>query len=192
MDESARLSLLAEGDLVERYRATRDDRLFEELYRRERRRVFAICRRFVRDDATAEDLCQEAFVRAYERFDTFEGTVFGSWVSGIAAHLSLNVLRSRRMVAEKTPVQQVGSAAEAERLVIAREEIDLAFEILSSLSTDQRSALLLRHLDGLGHEEIASRIGCAEAAVRSILQNARRNFRIAWQRRTGSPATESR
>lgn len=183
MSDEQDLSRLGEAELVERFRATGDPRCFEELYRRERRRVLATCLGILRDPNLAEDACHESFLRAYQSFGTLEGPFFGAWIRRIAQRCCLNTLRARRNAERLAPPPPSPVEPEAERNAVASEQRSLAREVLSTLRHDQRQALLLRHVQGLSHREIASHIGCKEEAVRSLLQNGRRNFRLAWGRK---------
>jgi RNA polymerase sigma-70 factor, ECF subfamily len=181
-----------EPALVARYRATGDVACFEELYRRERRKVYGICLRVLRDTGEAEDVCHDAFVKAFERFETLVGDAFAPWICKIATNLSLNRLRfrlSRRTDGAYREEEQPGSDAEAR--AIAEQELSKAAGIVNALRDEQRRVFLLRQLDGLGYREISARTGFSEDAVRSHLQNARRNFQLAWRARP-SHAAESR
>ena len=180
------IATLSEAELVQRYRETGDERFFEALYRSTRRRVFGACWGIVRDPQSAEDLCHDAFVRAYQRFERFEGTTFASWVCRIGINLSLNEVRHRNVVA-RSAGRPTPPAAEpgAESRLISRDALDRAVKIIDELEPRQRRAFLLRHLDELSHAEIEERTGWKAGQIRSYLQNARRNFRIAWKRQAG-------
>lgn len=186
---------LDEGELVERFRSSGDNRFFEELYERSRRRVFGACLRILEDIHWAEDVCHDAFVRAYDRFHSLEGANFTAWVRRIATNLALNGLR-HRSVAERAPVDSPAQAASssAEAHAVSSQELDIAEAILEQLEAHQRRVFLLRHLEELSYAEIAATTGFSRDQVRSYLQNARRNFRLEWQRRTGSTeeATDAR
>lgn len=177
---------LDEEQLVERFRSSGDNRFFEELYRRSRRRVFGVCLRILDDIQWAEDVCHDAFVRAYDRFTSFEGVYFSAWVRRIATNLALNGLRHRSVV-ERTSAEIWTSTASgsAEERVVSAQQLDIAEDILERLEGHQRRVFLLRHLDDLSYEEIAAATGYSREQVRSYLQNARRNFRLEWERRTG-------
>jgi RNA polymerase sigma-70 factor (ECF subfamily) len=174
-------------DLVERFRASGDEACFAELYRRTRRRVFGVAFRVLHDVAAAEEVCHDAFLRAFERFDSLRGVEFAAWVCRIAGNLALNA-RRHRTVAERTrsELEAIPPDLGVERQVISREEADIAAEVLASLRTEQRQVLLLRHLEGHSHREISELTGYSAEEVRSHLQNGRRNFGILWRRRTGA------
>jgi RNA polymerase sigma-70 factor (ECF subfamily) len=178
---------LDEEQLVEHFRSSGDNRFFEELYRRSRRRVFGACLRILEDIQWAEDVCHDAFIRAYDRFTSLEGVSFSAWVRRIATNLALNGLRHRSVVA-RTPPEVWSSAAasgSAEERVVSAQHLDIAEAIIEQLDGPQRRVFLLRHLDELSYEKIAAATGYSRQQVRSYLQNARRNFRLEWQRRTG-------
>lgn len=180
-----------EAELVERFRESGERRWFAQLYQRTRRRVFVACLRRVREPSRAEDLCHDAFVRAFHGFERFEGTAFCAWVCRIAVNLALNDLRHREVAARLAPEAVApGTEERPDRRAVAREQLGTALEILDRLESHQRRVFLLRHLDGLSYVEIAERTGYDRGQVRSYLQNARRNFRIEWDRRTQREVTD--
>src|SRR5262245_14431896 len=82
-------------DLVERFRSG-DRRAFDELVRRYQASATALVRRYVKADDDARDVTQRAFIRAFERIDTFRGeSSFGTWVHRIAINLALNHIRGQ-------------------------------------------------------------------------------------------------
>jgi len=186
MPSTPGIAAASEEELVERFRATGEDCCFEELYRRSRRRVFGVCLRVVGDLSQAEDLCHDAFLRAFQGFGRFEGTTFASWVCRIGINLSLNALR-RRSLAERAAREPEPAVvpASAERRLVSREALARAASIIEGLEPRQRRVFLLRHLDELSHAAIAARTGWSADEVRSFLQNARRNFRLAWEAAEG-------
>jgi RNA polymerase sigma-70 factor (ECF subfamily) len=186
MAESDHLDRLPDSEFVLRVRARGDRGAFEQLYRRHRRRVLAVLLGLLHDPAAAEDLCHDTFLNAWSGLRDLRGE-FEPWVVRIASNLALNHLRQRATHRRlelaidspqpEPPPESTAAACEAGRLVV---------EILSALGAEQRRAMALRYLDGLSHAEIVARTGDDENAVRSHLQNGRRNFHIAWQLRTAS------
>lgn len=174
---------LDEAEIVDRFRVTRQNRYFEELYRRTRRKVFGICLKYLRDVDHAADLSQEVFVRAYERFSTLRDGNFQGWVAAIAANLSLN--RIRDQATQQHALQRLADEKPGESTPAA-EEMATAEEILLLLSPEQRAVLILKYVDGYSYREIERLTGYSNDQVRSYLQNARRNFHILWQKRVVS------
>jgi RNA polymerase sigma-70 factor (ECF subfamily) len=187
MDEAAALVDLSVAELVERFRTTAAADCFAELYRRTRRRVFGVALRLVADPALAEEICHDAFLRAYEGFASLRGVEFSAWVCRIAENLALNARRHRAVVERaRADLAKEPAAPGPERHLISRQEVEIAGAILASLRPEQRDVLLLRHLERLSHGEICAVTGHSPAEVRSHLQNARRNFAIHWRRRTAA------
>ena len=186
MDGRGARDELSVAELVERYRAARDADDFAELYRRLRRRVFGAALRVVDDAGTAEELCHDAFVRAYARFPSFRGGEFAAWVCRIASNLALNALRRRRAALRlEAEVENPPATAGVERRMISRQQVEIAGEILAGLRPEQRRVFVLRQLEGRSHPEISALTGYSAGEVRSYLQNARRNFALLWRQRTG-------
>jgi RNA polymerase sigma-70 factor (ECF subfamily) len=184
MRSDDRLDRLPDAELVARVREQNDRQAFEQLYLRHRRRVLALLLGLLRDPAAAEDLCHDCFLKAWSGIGALRGEL-QPWLLRIASNLALNQFR-RRSTHRRLEVEIAPPHPEPlpERAAAAREEGRLAAEILSALGFEQRQVMTLRYLDGLSHAEIVTRTGYDEPAVRSHLQNGRRNFRIAWQRRT--------
>jgi RNA polymerase sigma-70 factor (ECF subfamily) len=174
-----------ERRLVSRFRKRRDSADFEQLYELARRDVYAACLHLLREPAAAEDACHDVFVLAWERFASLRGERFVPWVRKMAVNHCLNQIRRRgiaRRVLARVPEPQPTDGAE--RATQARQELALALDVLDGLAPHQREVLLLRHVDGLGLGSIAEVTGHDPEKIRSYLQNARRNFALAWERVT--------
>lgn len=174
-----KLRSLTEQELVAHFRAGGERRWFAELYRRERRGVYGLCLKYLRDPAAAEDACHEAFARAFEHFEDFDGERFSPWLRRIAANLSIDQLRSERPNAESSP-EIAAPEPSAERQLGGRRALAAALEVVRSLGSDQRRAFVMFHIEGLSYQEIADRTDLELHTVRSQLQNARRNFHLRW------------
>src|SRR5499433_1436967 len=91
---------LADEEVVDRV-LQGETALFELIMRRYNQRLYRLARAILRDDAEAEDVMQDAYVRAYEHLDQFEGRArFATWLTRIAVHESLARLRYRRKVVD--------------------------------------------------------------------------------------------
>ena len=165
---------------AEAFRESRDREAFGHLYLAERRSVFAVCLKYLREPDLGEEACHEAFSRAWERWHTYRGGDFGAWVRTIAARHCLDLLRHRQVESALPPDPDRGSPQPRSE-AIGREELARARMIVTGLEERQRRVFLLRHLDGLSYAQIAEETGLEPEAVRSSLQNARRNFRLAWE-----------
>jgi RNA polymerase sigma-70 factor (ECF subfamily) len=159
-------------------RARRGDRsAFDELVRRYQRRVYGVARRIVRSHDVADDVAQEAFVRAWRALDRFElGRPFGPWICRIAANLALNHVRSPQAREEglpeghgEAPARAAGPLEQALDAECAR----VLEQALAALPPAQRAVFVLRAHEELSYEEIAQALQVSPGTVMSRLFRAR-------------------
>jgi RNA polymerase sigma-70 factor (ECF subfamily) len=146
------------------------------------RRALSIAWGIVRDTADAEDLVQEAFVRAYEKIGRFrEGEPFGPWLYRIVTNLALDVVRHRTRF-PATPVDPYEERGELRSPALewsdTASRIDRAIESLPEM---QRVVARLFIVEEFEHAEIAAITGLAEGTVRSHLSHARKKLQDALQ-----------
>jgi RNA polymerase sigma-70 factor (ECF subfamily) len=143
------------------------------------RRVFRLIYRVVGDVADAQDLTQDAFVKALKRRDQLKDRDKAAhWLGRIAVNTALDFLRKRKRVIfeeiEKAPETPTESP---EAAVLRGEKRRYIEDGLRLLSDRERAALILRDIEGLPANEVAARLGCSAATVRSHIANARVKFR---------------
>ncbi|MGH7337350.1 MAG: RNA polymerase sigma factor, partial [Myxococcota bacterium] len=155
-----------------------DEPCVEQWYRQHHARLRAHCSRLLGDPATAEDIAQEALLRAWSNRDRFEpGADIGPWLFRVARNLCTDVMRTRSRVVIATPPEQADTDADP-ALPIERAETDaLVRRALDGLTPRQRQALMLRDVEGIEYPELASRMGVDENAARAMLFRARRGLR---------------
>jgi RNA polymerase sigma-70 factor, ECF subfamily len=154
---------------------------FETLVRRHFRAAYAVALALTREPADADDVCQDAFVRAYERLaDCREPEKFAAWLAQIVRNRARNRLayfRIRRALpmasAEARPAGGASPHADAEREELRR----ALLSALGRLPPTQREVVILHDLEGMKHAEIAGLVGCSEAMSRRHLSDARRVLR---------------
>jgi RNA polymerase sigma-70 factor, ECF subfamily len=140
------------------------------------RRVVAVAYSVVRNPHDAEDLAQEAFVKAYQSIGRFRaGEAFGPWISRIVTNLSLDVLKHRTKFRHEaiTDAQPAARRDDAELPAASNElaaRIDAALEELPEM---QRIVARLHIIEELEHAEIAAMTGLSEGTIRSHLSHAR-------------------
>jgi RNA polymerase sigma-70 factor, ECF subfamily len=172
----------AEAELVAK---ARDGNLFafEEIVRRHERRVYAVAYRIVRRHDVADDVVQEAFLRAYRGLDRFDtARPFGPWIARIAANLAVSHVRSPVAREQELP-EGYGEMAAASPGPLegaldaeAREVLDRAVE---ALSPEQRAVFVLRVNEDLSYREIAEALDLSIGTVMSRLSRARERLRLA-------------
>lgn len=182
--EEARTAASEPDDGLLLRRAQAGDRdAFEHVVVRHQRRVYAVALRIVRRHEVADDVAQEAFVRAWQSLGSFDpGRPFGPWIARIARNLALNTLRgpaSRVEPLPEGPAEPVDAAPGPESDVMSREVREAVSAALAGLPADQREVFLLRASGELSYEEIGAELGLAPGTVMSRLFRAREKLRAA-------------
>jgi RNA polymerase sigma-70 factor (ECF subfamily) len=171
-------------ELVRRVQAG-DQSAFNLLVLKYQHRVLKLVGRFVNDPTEAEDVAQEAFLKAYRALASFRGdSAFYTWLYRIAINTAKNALVSqrRRPVDFDLDLQDPDQYERQARLkeadtpegVLLTDEIRAVVEqAMEELPEDLRTAIVLRELEGLSYEEIAEAMDCPVGTVRSRIFRAR-------------------
>jgi RNA polymerase sigma-70 factor, ECF subfamily len=169
-----------------------DERAFEDLVLRNQQRAWRVARNLVPTDEDAQDLAQEAFVRVYKNLANFDFEHgFTTWLYRIVTNLAIDHLRRRRPVTSTTNSEEGESDfdlvdPDALQPSEGLEKLELADEVratLASLAPHFQSVLVLREMEGLPCNEIATIVGATHVTVRWRLHRGRRLFQEEWERR---------
>ncbi len=146
---------------------------FEQLYRRHAGRVHgAVWRLSGMNPSRAEELTQEAFVRAWQKLDTFRfESAFSTWLHRLAVNVALMELR-KRDPEESVEDDVLEAAAEPVRPFCAGERADLE-RAIANLPPRARAVLVLHDIEGWKHEEIGNELGMAVGSSKAQLHRAR-------------------
>jgi RNA polymerase sigma-70 factor, ECF subfamily len=157
-----------------------DTAAFEKLYRANSGRVYALCLRMTRDAAMAEDLTQEAFVRAWQKLNQFRGdSAFSTWMHRLTSNLVLTALRSQTRRTDRVFTTDDLSAFEkAGRERVGGIRVDLE-QAIAALPEKARKVFILYEVEGYKHHEIADMMGIASGTTKAQLHRARRMLREA-------------
>ena len=168
---------------------------FEELYRRHYTVVMRRLTRVCGNEAIAEELCQETFLRAAQRIGTTGGDLrFRAWVTRIGTNLAIDHLRALKR-APVTPIELVGDVTpppgtpvhlDTEAHIERRETARFVAEVLDRLNPRHRRVLVLREIEGLDYRSIAERLGVSSSAVETLLFRARGRFREEYAKALAS------
>ncbi|MFC1639374.1 RNA polymerase sigma factor [Gemmatimonadota bacterium] len=152
---------------------------FEALVRRHYRVSYAVARAILDNGMDAEDVCQDAFVKALERLDDCrQPEKFLAWLLQIVRNHARNYLDYRRVrLAQPLETTNVASALSPERDAERSELRGMLEAALGKLSDVQREVVLLHDLEGWKHREIGESLGLSEGAARQHLFAARRKLR---------------
>ena len=153
---------------------------------------YNLARWLTRNEHDAEDLVQEAYLRAFRSFDGYRGGDPRAWLLKIVRNACYTWLRQRRdglveVAAADDPPAEVADdpAAGPEAQVIRRADSVLLRRALEELPLEFREALILRELEGLSYKEIAEVAGVPLGTVMSRLARGRKQLQVALQRGMG-------
>jgi RNA polymerase sigma-70 factor (ECF subfamily) len=151
---------------------------FEELYREHVGRIYALCLRISCNPALAEELTQEAFIRAWQRLETFRlGTHFPAWLSKVAVNVALGDRRSRsRRALREAPVEDPDQWDPPAPTATPSEGMDLE-RAIAGLPPGARKVFVLYDIEGFQHREIADKLGLSPGTSKAQLHRARRLLR---------------
>ena len=175
-----------QSDLALVERVQRGDRsAFDVLVLRYQHKVLKLVMRYVRDAMEAEDVTQDAFLKAYRALPSFRGdSAFYTWLYRIAINTAKNSLVSskRRPIDYDLDLQdseqyemhaRLKDSETPENLLLTDEIRETVNGAMTELPEDLRTAIVLREIDGLSYEEIAAAMDCPVGTVRSRIFRAR-------------------
>ena len=184
MSSHSKYSEQLDEDLV--LRVQRGDKsAFDFLVIKYQHRIIQLVNRYVKDPSEAQDVAQEAFIKAYRALGNFRGdSAFYTWLYRIAINTAKNYLvsRSRRNSDYQVDIQdaevfenapQLQGMETPERHLLNQEIVDTIQEAIDKLPEDMRTAIMLREFEGMSYEEIAEAMDCPVGTVRSRIFRAR-------------------
>lgn len=169
-------------DLVARCRKG-DQRAQLEIYNKYYKAMYNTALRIVNDSAEAEDIMQEAFIRAFSKIQTFqEKSTFGAWLKKITVNLSLNSLnKSSKFQKVAYEDQFKKETVEDEGIDIREEEanskVQKVLKAMNSLKESYRIVLTLHLIEGYDYEEICEILGISSAGCRTTISRAKESLR---------------
>lgn len=184
------ISVLNDLDLARRALA-RDGDAFRTIMRTHNQRLYRLARGVVRNDSEAEDVVQEAYLRAFTHLESFRGdSTLATWLSRIVINEALGRLRKNRKEAELARSSDRGAAAaqiiqfpcntscdDPERAMAQRQILHLVERATDNLPDAYRSVFMARVIEGLSVEETAELLGLRPETVKTRLHRARHLLR---------------
>ena len=184
MSSHTRNSEQLDEDLVLRVQQG-DKSAFDLLVIKYQHKIIQLVNRYVKDPSEAQDVAQEAFIKAYRALGDFRGdSAFYTWLYRIAINTAKNYLvsRARRSSNYQVDIDDAEALENApqlqgmdtpERLLLNQEIIDTIKTAIEHLPEEMRTAIILREFEGMSYEEIAVAMDCPVGTVRSRLFRAR-------------------
>ncbi len=159
----------------------------EQVYREQYRSLVGFISKRIGDRARAEELAQEAFVRAIQQQPKHPR----SWLYSVAANLVRDEARRAAVVRRKLRLvrQEVEVAPAADETWSRRERSERVRRVLDTLAPQDRQALLLKQ-EGLSYAEIAAKLGLSRGSIGTTLARARQRLAAAWQQASGEGGRE--
>lgn len=182
-------SATSDARLVEEVRRGDQD-AYGELVLRYQQRMLRVVMRFISDYDVAQDLAQEAFIRAFEKLDQFDPSRrFGPWLFRIGVNLTMDYLRKikrrgRWVLFSESPSEKQPDPETPD----PQQNLELGQEIqnvLEELPEKYRTVLVLREMENFSTSEIAAILDRKEATIRWRLAEARNRFQAIWHKRLG-------
>ena len=165
-----------------------DDASFGVLLEKHRNPVIHFLYRMVQNQAVAEELAQEVFLRVYRSRASYEPTAkFTTWLFRIATHLALNSLRDGKNerkqeslddMIDDQPVRQVSdNRPTVEQAMVYQARLGEVKKAIQTLPEKQRAAVLMHKYEEMEYSQIARALNCSESAVKSLLFRAYETLR---------------
>jgi len=194
--EKARSEHWTDEEVIDRVKAG-DTALYEIVMRRYNQRLYRIARAILRDDAEAEDVMQDAHVRAFQHLDQFAGRApFSSWLTRIAVHEALARLRLRNRSRQLEDAEQDGqflmtmadTSPDPEQMASSAEMSRLLEDGVLGLPEQFRAVVMLRDVEELSTSETAAALDLSEENVKVRLHRGRAMLRSWLVARVGEEA----
>jgi len=181
-DQADNLDVITERAIVKRARRG-DAAAARKLVEAHQQRLFAFIWRMVRNWHEAEEICQEAFLRAFANLEKFDDSFrFSTWLFTIGYRLSLNRIRKVVPIAAELDANRLPAEPEGGPEAVAQSEEAarlrrLIWDAVERLTPPQRAAVLLYYREGMSCQEIAEVMSLPAATVKSHLHRARAKLR---------------
>ncbi|MEZ5565210.1 MAG: sigma-70 family RNA polymerase sigma factor [Gammaproteobacteria bacterium] len=170
---------VSDEELVARAVAARDQAAFGELVRRHQSRVRSWLRQLTRNPATADDIAQETFIKAWDRLRSFSGQGrFGAWLMKIAYTEFLMAHRKIRSEQRLAEAVEAGIAEAPVHDPTGEQSVAVDLErLLAVLTDEERGAMLLCYAHGMSHSEASEVTGLPVGTVKSHIHRGKEKIR---------------
>ncbi len=184
MNKQPNINEQLDKDLVKRVQQG-DKSAFDLLVIKYQHRIIQLVNRYIKDPSEAQDVAQEAFIKAYRALPNFRGdSAFYTWLYRIAINTAKNYLlsRSRRYSNYQVDIQdaeqienapQLQGSETPEYLLMNDDIVNTIETVIDNLPEEMRIAIMLREFEGMSYDEIAQTMECPVGTIRSRIFRAR-------------------
>ena len=197
IERSEHAVLAGDFDLVQRAIA-RDGHAFRIIMKKFNQRLYRVARGILRNDAEAEDVVQEAYVRAFTHLESFRGdSSLATWLSRITINEALGRLRARRPTvdlvkfeSQRTPAEIIqfpltSKTEDPEKTMAQRQILQLVEQATDNLPEAYRIVFITRVIEGMSVEDTAEALNLRPETVKSRLHRARKLVREQLDKKIG-------
>lgn len=175
---------ITDQQLVEEVRAGNRSS-YSELVKRHQKGLLRLSMRFMKSLESAQDIVQDAFIKAYEKIDTFEGrSSFKSWLFQIAVNVARNKLRENKHLFADIKDIEIGIPSDIEKKMVHTEIGEMLQKEVERLPFKQKTALILRVYDDMSFAEIADIMDCPYDTAKANYRHALLKLKDVLNNRT--------
>ncbi|MCT4580868.1 MAG: RNA polymerase sigma factor [Flavobacteriales bacterium] len=166
-----------------------DKTIFNQIYKDYNGMVYNLCLSYLQNIEEAEEVMQDVFLKVYEKHDSFRGnSSLKTWIYRITINKNLDFIKAKKRVKRLGFLAVInGDSKNQERPLVNfnhpgveledKEAIQLLFQKINTLPPKQKTALILKYIDGFSQKEIALTMALSEKAVESLLSRAKRKLK---------------
>jgi RNA polymerase sigma factor (sigma-70 family) len=171
-------------DLVNQYKQGGDIRILGELYQRYMDMIYAVCVKYLKEPAEAQDAVMGIFEELVTKLRKHEVNHFKGWLYMVAKNHCLMALRSKKQIplTQMTEFMQLAENPHPENVIEKELNLNSLSKCIEALSPDQKQTVQLFYLEEKSYKEIADLTQTEWNKVRSLVQNARRNLKICMDK----------
>ena len=177
---------LSDEAIIRRFLQTKDNAWFSQLYRRYSGKVYAKCIGMLREEALAQDVAQEIFVKLYVSLAKFsERSKFSTWVYSVTYNYCIDVIRKRKkeqtLFAEE-PDSMPEVIDDVPDELLFQMEVKRLKRVLDEIPVDDKAVLLMKYQDDLSIKDICEALGKSESAIKMKIKRAKHKTQRAYER----------
>ncbi len=183
---------MTDNELLVIYKQNGDVAVLGDLYQRYMDLVYGVCLKYYKEPETAKDAVMQIFEELVEKLKKHEVDNFKGWLHQVAKNHCLMQLRKTQKVKTvefNTELMQSGENMHLDSVLEKEENFKKLAGCMESLTGDQETAIRLFYLDGKSYNEIVAISGIEWNAVRSLIQNGRRNLKLCMEKAIAAEST---